>query len=140
MSDKSRQAFKKTRKSINMALPIIVGVLLLISLFNQLVDINYLKNFFHQNILWDSFLGAVIGSLAAGSPITSYVIGGELLKIGISLAAVTAFIITWVTVGIIQLPAETIMLGKKFALTRNAVSFVTAIIIAVITWLILGVI
>jgi len=49
------------------------------------------------------------------------------------MTAITAFIISWVTVGIVQLPAESLMLGKKFAFTRNIVSFITAIIIAILT-------
>ena len=64
---------------------------------------------------------------------TSYVIGGELLDNGISLLAVLAFILSWVTVGTVQLPAESLMLGKRFALVRNGVSFVMAVLVAVLT-------
>jgi hypothetical protein len=70
----------------------------------------------------------------------SYIIGGELLKQGISLIAVTAFIVAWVTVGFIQLPAESMILGKKFAFVRNILSFIFAIIVALITVVILGVV
>jgi hypothetical protein len=44
-----------------------------------------------------------------------------------------------VTVGFVQLPAESMILGKRFALLRNLFSFVLAIIVAVITVAILGV-
>jgi len=56
-----------------------------------------------------------------------------MLQQGVNMTAITAFIISWVTVGIVQLPAESLMLGKKFAFTRNIVSFITAIIIAILT-------
>jgi hypothetical protein len=49
------------------------------------------------------------------------------------MVAMTAFIVSWVTVGLVQLPAESLMLGRKFAFTRNIVSFITAIIIAILT-------
>jgi len=78
-------------------------------------------------------LGDVFGSISAGNPLTSYVIGGELLKQGISLYAVTAFLVAWVTVGIIQLPAESILLSKKFAVLRNVLSFIFAMVVAIIT-------
>jgi hypothetical protein len=81
----------------------------------------------------DTFLGACLGSVFAGNPINSYVIGGGLMKHGISMFAVTALIISWVTVGIVQLPAEITALGRKFALARNMVSFFLSIIIAVLT-------
>ena len=81
----------------------------------------------------DSLIGAGIGSILAGNPVTSYIIGGELLTQGVSLAAVTAFLVAWVTVGLVQLPAESILLGKRFAITRNITSFVFAIIAAYTT-------
>ena len=61
-----------------------------------------------------------------------------MLKQGISLLAVTAFLVAWVTVGLVQLPAEAMLLGKKFAIIRNITSFVFAIIVAVITVMIMG--
>ena len=44
----------------------------------------------------------------------------------------TAFILSWMTVGIISLPAEMEILGKRFAVARNLVSFVFCIIIALL--------
>ena len=78
----------------------------------------------------DLVSGAFCGSILAGNPVNSYVIGGELITNGVSLFAVTAFIMAWVTVGIIQLPAEIAALGKRFALIRNAISFLLSMIIA----------
>jgi hypothetical protein len=55
------------------------------------------------------------------------------------MLAITAFIVSWVTVGIIQLSAEAVMLGKRFAIVRNTVSFWTSILIAIVTALTLGI-
>ena len=44
-----------------------------------------------------------------------------MLEGGVSLLAVTAFILTWVTVGVAMLPLEAKFLGKRFAVARNAV-------------------
>jgi uncharacterized membrane protein YraQ (UPF0718 family) len=62
-----------------------------------------------------------------------------MLNQGVSLLAVTAFLIAWVTVGIIQLPAESTILGKRFSLLRNISAFFLAIIGAILTILILEV-
>ena len=75
----------------------------------------------------------MFGSISVGHPIVSYIIGGELLEYGVSLIAVTAFVLAWVSVGIVQLPAESLMLGKRFAFSRNAFAFITAIVIAILT-------
>ena len=120
------------RQFVNL-LPILIGVILLIGLFNAFVSEEWLTSVFSGNVALDTLWGACFGSIFAGNPINSYVIGGELLKYGIGLFAVTAFILTWVTVGLVQLPAEIAAFGKKFALLRNGISFVISIPIAILT-------
>jgi predicted Fe-Mo cluster-binding NifX family protein len=117
-------------------LPILIGVVLLIGLFNAFISQQWLTSVFSGKVGLDTLWGACFGSIFAGNPINSYVIGGELLEYGVSLFAVTAFIVAWVTVGLVQLPAEIAAFGKKFALLRNGLSFVLAIPIAVLTVLI----
>jgi predicted Fe-Mo cluster-binding NifX family protein len=114
-------------------LPVLTGVVLLIGLFSSFISKELLSSVFSGNIAIDTLLGASLGSIFAGSPINSYIIGGEFLEYGISLFAVTALIISWVTVGIVQLPAEMAALGIRFALVRNAVSFALSLIIAILT-------
>jgi uncharacterized membrane protein YraQ (UPF0718 family) len=58
-----------------------------------------------------------------------------MLDQGISLMAVTALLVSWVTVGSIQLPAEMQTFGLRFALLRNGISFVFALIIALLVLL-----
>lgn len=128
-----KKAFKRLLKNLNNSIPILVGVLLLIGLVKSLIPDAFFQKVFTGNRVLDPFVGAVIGSVAGGNPLTSYVIGGELLDKGTSLVAVVAFILSWVTVGVIQLPAESLMLGRRFAFVRNGVSFVFAILIALLT-------
>lgn len=78
-------------------------------------------------------IGAVVGSVVAGHPLTSYVLGGELQAAGLGLATVAAFLVSWVTVGVIQLPAEIASLGRRFALYRSAFCFLSSIAIAYLT-------
>ena len=75
-----------------------------------------------------------------GAPAISYVFGGEMLSQGVSLIAVTAFMVSWVSVGIITLPLESHFFGKKFAITRNILSFIFSIIVAITTVTILNLI
>ena len=137
--NKLKEAIIKAAKSLWQTLPILIGVILLVSLANVLIPKTFYSTVFRNNIFLDPFVGSFIGSILAGSPITSYIIGGELLKQGISLVAVTAFLVAWVTVGMVQLPAESIMLGKKFAVVRNITAFLFSIIVAIFTVLIVGV-
>lgn len=111
-----------------------------ISLLKAAVPESLYSTIFTGNILIDPFIGSLIGSIAAGNPITSYIIGGELIKQGVSLFAVTAFLLSWVTVGIISLPAEMDILGKKFALTRNIICFIVSFFVAILTVITLGIV
>ena len=119
-------------------LPILAGVVLLIGLFNVFISKELLFSIFPGTMALDTLLGACFGSILAGNPINSYVIGGELLEHGVSLFAVTALIISWVTVGLVQLPAEIAALGRRFALVRNGISFVLSIVIAILTVVVLN--
>lgn len=127
------QAAKSSAMQFASLLPILIGVVLLMGLFNAFISKDLLSSMFSGNPILDTFWGACFGSILAGNPINSYVIGGELLKHGVSLFAVTAFMITWVTIGLVQLPAEIAALGRKFALVRNAVSFVIFMAVAILT-------
>jgi len=129
MAKKIKTAAKKTLNNLKITLPVLLIVLLLISFVLTVLPKSFFLKIFSGNLYLDSFLGAVFGSIAAGSPITSYVIGGELLD-KVSLVAIITFLLTWVTVGIVQLPAEVAMLGKRFAYVRNILSFISAIIIS----------
>jgi len=134
------QATRSSARQFTTLLPTLLGVVLLIGLFNAFVSKGFLASIFSGNVALDTLWGACFGSIFSGSPINSYVIGGELLKFDVSLFAVTAFIITWVTVGLVQMPAEIAALGRRFALLRNGLSFILAIPIAIITVLILNLI
>ena len=127
-----KKSAKKTLNTINQSIPLLLGVISAISLLNAAVPEGAYSKIFSGNIFLDPLLGGIIGSVAAGNPITSYVVGGELLSEGVSLIAVTAFLLTWVTVGLIHLPAEIDLLGKKFALARNLICFIVSVPVAVL--------
>ena len=129
-----RRSARKTAGNLIHTIPLVLGVLLLVSLGITLIPKDIYRNLFTGHPILDPILGAALGSISGGNPLTSYIIGGELLKEGISLISVAAFILSWVTVGIVQLPAEALTLGKKFALLRNCLSFLAAIIISVLLY------
>lgn len=140
--DRSRfnRAITKATRQLIKILPFLTGILLLVSLISVCITTFDYSSVFTGNELVDSFIGAILGSISIGNPMTSYIIGGELLKSGISLIAVTSFIVAWVTVGVIQLTYEMNMLGKRFAILRNILAFISTIIVAVVTVFILSII
>ncbi|MBA7683979.1 hypothetical protein ES703_92367 [subsurface metagenome] len=125
-------SFYKSFKTFVTSSPILLGVILLLGLFRTNVSPQLISSIFKGELLRDTIIGSLIGSISAGNPIISYIIGAELLSEGVSLFAVTAFIVAWVTVGVIQFPAEAAILGKRFAFTRNLISFILAILVSIV--------
>jgi len=123
----------RTVRQFGSIIPVMIGIVFLIGLFQAFVSKEILFSLFSGKQLSDTITGAFFGSLFTGNPINSYVIGNALLKLDVSLYAVTALIVTWVTVGIIQLPAEISVLGLRFALSRNLAAFILAIPVAFFT-------
>jgi len=133
-----KDAILKSARALGKMLPIIAGIVMLVSLANALLPKSFYSSVLTGNNFIDPFIAAIVGSISAGTPVVSYIISGELLKQGISLIAVTAFLLAWVTVGTIQMPAEGLALGKRFTILRNLSSYVLAIIIAVIIGVLLS--
>ncbi len=132
-------AARQTLRQFAFMLPLILGLLGLLGLFNALVSQRALLSIFPGNGFLDTLAGACLGSISAGNPINSYIIGGALLKRGVSLLGITAFMVAWVSVGLIQLPAEIGALGARFAILRNLLSFFAAMVVAFLTVWSLGV-
>lgn len=128
-----RNSLKKTTWAFVNLLPIVVGILLLNSLAITLFSEELSTALFSDHIALDALVGASIGSIAAGHPLANYLLGGELLTSGVSLVAVTALMVSWVTVGIVKVPAEALMLGTRFAVYRNIICFFNAVAIAVLS-------
>ncbi len=108
-------------------MPMLLGMLLLISLLLSLFPHVISARLFGQGLLLDTLIGAGLGSLAIGQPMISYIVGGELLAAGVELAAVTALLVSWVSVGVLHLPAEAALLGKGYAVKRNTIAFLIAV-------------
>ena len=115
--------------------PLLVGIMGLVGLLETLVTPEMLATLFRGRPVADTLVGTLAGAAATGNPVVSYLLGGELLQQGISLYAVTAFILSWVTLGVIQLPMEAEMFGARFMVLRNLLALGGTVLIAVLTGL-----
>ena len=127
---KLQTASINTLKSLWMIAPMLLAVIALVGLFETYITPQMIHSFFDGNILHDTILATTAGAVSIGQPFLSYIIGGELLKEGISLYAVTAFILSFVTLGVIQLPLEFSIFGARFTIIRNLLSIVFAFIVS----------
>jgi len=121
-------------------MPMLLSVIGLMGLFEALVTPEMIQSVFKGSVLSDTLIGTGVGAISVGQPFLSYAIGGELLDEGVSLYAVTAFILSFVTLGLIQLPLEWSLFGTRFTVLRNVLSFIFALLISIATVSILGLI
>lgn len=138
LSTRFKQALAGSFKSLYTILPMLLAVIGLVGLFQATVTPKMLHTVFNGSVLHDTLAGTLVGGVSVGQPFFSYIIGGELLKEGISLYAVTAFILAWVTLGIVQLPMEWALFGTRFSIVRNLLSLLFAVLIAFATVVTLG--
>ena len=110
-----------------------LGVIGLVGILQVTVSPEQLSYLFRGNSFLDTLTGTLAGSVAAGNPIVSYILGGELLERGVSLYAVTVFLLSWVTLGFIHLPVEKELFGGRFTLFRNCICLACTMLIALAT-------
>ena len=135
----SRQAAKHALNAMWSMLPLMTGVLLLMSLLTQFLPRLLESGLFGTNAVLDAMVGAVAGGIAAGQPVVSYLLGGELSDAGVGLAGVTALVVAWVTVGVTHMPMESAVFGWRFTLLRNLSAMLSAVVIAlIISWVVYG--
>ena len=135
-----KQALAGSGRNLLRMIPLLFGILLLVSLLSQLLTKSFYANLFRGNLFIDPLIGSIAGSISIGGPVISYVFGGEMIAQGVSLIAITSFIVSWVSVGVITFPLEASFFGKRLALIRNIFSFIFSIIVAITTVLIFNLI
>jgi uncharacterized membrane protein YraQ (UPF0718 family) len=130
LATKFKTASLNTIKSLAMITPMILAVIGLVGLFETFITPKMIHSLFNDLVIHDTLIGTLAGAVSVGQPFLSYIIGGELLKEGVSFYAVTAFILSYVTLGVIQLPLEFSIFGMRFAIIRNILSILFAILIS----------
>lgn len=134
-----KEAFKKAILGFFAMSPLLLGVIGLVGLMQVYVTPEMIKSLFGYDNFSDTLIATFIGGISVGQSMISYVIAGELQEQGVSLFATTAFILSWVTLGVVQLPAEASVFGLKFTILRNLLALFGTIIVAYLTVLTLGV-
>lgn len=128
-----KEAFKKSLIGFISMLPMLLAIILLLGIFDVYITKDILLSFFISNNFVDTITGTLLGGILTGNPMISYILGGELTDAGVSLYAVTAFMLSWVTIGVVQLPAEVEIFGFRFTFYRTIFAFITTILVSLLT-------
>lgn len=84
------------------------------------------------SVLTSTVISAVVGAITLIPAFVAFPLVGSLVDAGISIIPSVAFLTTLTMVGLVTFPLEKDEFGVKFTITRNVLSFIFAIIIALI--------
>lgn len=127
------QTLKRSSLMFVSILPMLLGIVGLVGVMQIYVTTEMVTAYFSGNPIGDTLIGTISAAAASGNPVMSYVVGGELLEKGISFYAVAAFILSWVTLGFVHLPAEAEIFGLRFTVWRNILTLVGTLGVALAT-------
>jgi uncharacterized membrane protein YraQ (UPF0718 family) len=128
---KTFAAMKKSKRMMGNMLGQIVSIIFLIGLLLTFIPPETIKSLMGSSKTFIStIIGAVIGSITLIPAFVGFPLVGSLVDAGASIVPAVAFLTTLTMVGVVTFPLEKKEFGTKFALTRNALSFGFAVIIA----------
>ncbi len=90
-----------------------------------------------SNVLFASVAAALAGSVTLIPAFVAFPLVGSFIDMGASIVPAVAFLTTLTMVGVVTFPLEKKEFGLKFAVTRNALSFVSALVIAMMMGVVL---
>lgn len=131
---------KKTLNSIKMSSGMmknmmgeIIGILFLIGLILTFIPPDTIRQYMGStNTLISTIVSAILGSITLIPAFVAFPLVGSLVDAGANIVPVVAFLTTLTMVGVVTFPLEKREFGMKFTIVRNSLSFMFAIIIALL--------
>lgn len=132
-ADKGRLSLVTARQTLWRMTPLLLSIFALIGLFQEFIPAEMIQAWLgSQNRFLSLLNGGLIGAVAIGPPVAAFPIAGSFIDTGAWPPAAAAFIVSWVSVGIITLPVEAHVFGWRFTLYRNFITFLAALLIGLL--------
>lgn len=129
--DKTVSSMKKSKGMMGSMLGQIFGILFIIGLILTFVPPEMIKEYLgSSNVFLATISSALMGSITLIPAFVAFPLIGSIVDRGASIVPAVAFLTTLTMVGFVTFNLERQEFGKKFALARNGLSFVFAILIA----------
>lgn len=130
----------KTKKALKMALGMgrgmvvsILSIVFAIGLILTILPPQEITCFVsEQSILAATVIAALFGTITLVPAFIAFPLVGILVGAGVSVVPAVAFLTTLTMVGVVTFPLEKKEFGLKFTAVRNGLSFVFAIVIALV--------
>ena len=136
--EKTKRAFKVSVRSLVKVAPTMLGIVGVVGLLLALVPPYWISTYLGEKA---GFVGtiaaAIIGAVTLIPGLIAFPLAGSIYRQGASTMTVAAFITTLTMVGVVTAPTEIEQLGKEMTIWRNSLSFIFALVIAVLMEVIL---
>ncbi len=137
--EKTKESLKISKNLMATTFVEVIGVMALVGWVLAMLPPSLIKQWLgNSNGIISILLSATIGTVTIIPAFIAFPLSESLLKSGASIAAIAAFITTLTMVGFATMPIEFKFFGKKFTLHRLWISFLAAILIALLMGVILG--
>ena len=128
--DKTIMGFKRGWQMFRKLLLPFLNILIIVSIALYLIPPSAINEYLGaESGILGFFIAASVGAITLIPAFISYPIAAGLLQQGAGYAVVATFMTTLMMVGIVTLPLEIRYLGRRVAITRNALNFAAAIIV-----------
>jgi uncharacterized membrane protein YraQ (UPF0718 family) len=128
---KTKQAFIKAWKSFNNLLPLFLGVLILVGLILAIFNAQLISKIIgSESGFLGTFFASILGTLAMIPSFVALPMAQMLVENGAGYMQIGAFISALFWVQLASLPIEIKYFGKKVAITRNILAFLSSFVVA----------
>lgn len=131
--EKTKEAVKKAlgmgKGMLLSILSIIFAIGLLLTIFTPEAIAEFVEK---QNMLIATISSALLGTVTLIPAFIAFPLVGTLIEGGVGVVPSVSFLTTLTMVGVVTFPLEIKAFGKKFTYIRNGLSFIFAILIALI--------
>lgn len=130
--EKTLNSMKMSRGMMKNMIGEIIGILFLIGLILTFIPPETIKNILgNSNALISTIVSAAVGSVTLIPAFVAFPLVGSFVDAGASIVPAVAFLTTLTMVGFVTFPLEKEEFGFKFAILRNGLSFMFAVVIAI---------
>ncbi len=136
---KTKEALKATFKILYTILPVLIFVFVLMGVIQAYVSRDTIAAILgEQTGVLGILYAEVAGSIALFLPPAVFPFSGYLRDNGAAYGPIAGFVFTAILIGVTTLPLEFKLLGKRFTIARNILTFILVFFLAVLMGVILG--
>lgn len=129
--NKTLRSMKMAKGMMKSMIGQIIAILLLIGLIVTMIPPEKIQYYLGKsNLFISTMISATVGSITLIPAFVAFPLVGSFINVGASIVPAVGFLTTLTMVGVVTFPLEKKEFGLKFAVARNILSFLFAVIIA----------